>query len=65
MTHTGRACECAIGRWVDLGEQIWPLAPLREIVAGLVDDLDTATLDHVIGRARRATPSGSYALPSL
>ena len=41
-----------IGRCVDLGEQIWPLAPLREIVADLVDDLDEASLDDLLGSAR-------------
>jgi tetratricopeptide (TPR) repeat protein len=41
-----------IGRCVDLGEQTWPLAPLREIVAGLVDDLDPDSLDEVLGSAR-------------
>ncbi len=41
-----------IGHCVDLGERIWPLAPLREIVSGLVDDLDAVTLDRVVGRAR-------------
>ena len=41
-----------IGRCVDLGEAIWPLAPLREIVGGLVDDLDEEALDLVIGGAR-------------
>ncbi len=40
------------GRCVDLGERIWPLAPLREIVSGLADDLDPATIDRVLGRAR-------------
>ena len=49
---SGRAVGCASADCVDLGERIWPLAPLREIVSGLVDDLDAVTLDRVLGRAR-------------
>jgi DNA-binding CsgD family transcriptional regulator/tetratricopeptide (TPR) repeat protein len=41
-----------VGRCVDLGEAIWPLAPLREMVGGLVDDLDDEALDLVLGGAR-------------
>jgi hypothetical protein len=37
---------------VDLGEAIWPLAPLREIVVGLVGELDGDALDLVLGSAR-------------
>ena len=47
-----RGFHVCLGRCVDLGEQVWPLAPLREIVAGLVDDLDSASLDEVLGSAR-------------
>jgi DNA-binding CsgD family transcriptional regulator/tetratricopeptide (TPR) repeat protein len=44
-------CVC-VGRCVDLGEAIWPLAPLRDIVASLVDELDDEALDLVLGGAR-------------
>jgi DNA-binding CsgD family transcriptional regulator len=48
----GRGFHVCIGRCVDLGEEIWPLAPLREVVAALVDELDGDTLDLVLGGAR-------------
>ena len=44
---------CA-GRCVDFGEAIWPLAPLREMLGALVEDLDSEALDLVLGGARRA-----------
>lgn len=47
-----RRFRVAMGRCVDGGETAWPLAPLREIVGGLVDELDGETLDLVIGSAR-------------
>ena len=48
----GRGFRVCVGRCVDLGEAIWPLAPLREIVAALVDELDGEALDLVVGGAR-------------
>ena len=47
-----RGFRVCVGRCVDLGEEIWPLAPLREIVGELVDDLDSESLDLVLGGAR-------------
>ncbi len=40
------------GWCVEFGEEIWPLAPLRNIVAALVDQLDAETLELVMGSAR-------------
>ena len=48
----GRRFRVCIGGCVDLGEAIWPLAPLREMVASLVDDLHGEALDLVVGGAR-------------
>jgi DNA-binding CsgD family transcriptional regulator/tetratricopeptide (TPR) repeat protein len=48
----GRRFRVCVGRCVDFGEAIWPLAPLREVVASLVDDLDSEALDLVVGGAR-------------
>ena len=48
----GRGFRVCVGRCVDLGEAIWPLAPLREMVASLVEDLDGEALDLVVGGAR-------------
>jgi DNA-binding CsgD family transcriptional regulator len=39
------------GRCIDQGELSWPLAPLREIVGQLVEDLDRETLAAVLGGA--------------
>ena len=41
-----------IGRCLQFGETVWPLAPLGEILATLVDELDHDTLDLVVGDAR-------------
>src|SRR5258706_4358359 len=53
---TGRAkargFQVAVGRCVEFGEEIWPLAPLREMVAGLASELDSEAFDLVIGNAR-------------
>jgi DNA-binding CsgD family transcriptional regulator len=43
-----------MGRCIDLGETIWPLAPLRDLVGGLIDELDAEALDLVLGSARAA-----------
>ncbi len=51
MAHE-RGFRVCVGRCVDLGEEIWPLAPLREIVGELVDDMDSESLDLVLGGAR-------------
>lgn len=37
------------GRCIDFGELSWPMAPLREIVGQLVDELDSETLANVLG----------------
>ena len=47
-----RGFRVCVGRCLDFGEEIWPLAPLREIVASLAEELDTATLDLVVGGGR-------------
>lgn len=47
-----RRFRVCVGRCVDLGAEIWPLAPLREIVGALVDDMDSDALDLVLGGAR-------------
>jgi DNA-binding CsgD family transcriptional regulator/tetratricopeptide (TPR) repeat protein len=47
-----RRFRVAVGRCVDLGEMVWPLAPLRDLVAALVDELDQDALDLVLGSAR-------------
>jgi DNA-binding CsgD family transcriptional regulator/tetratricopeptide (TPR) repeat protein len=48
-----RGFRVCVGRCVDLGEAIWPLAPLRDIVASLIGDLDDEALELVLGGARR------------
>ena len=50
----GRGFRVCVGRCIDLGEAIWPLAPLREMVASIADDLDGEALDLVVGGARGA-----------
>src|ERR1700694_4821323 len=47
-----RGFQVAVGRCVEFGEEIWPLAPLREMVAGLASELDSEAFDLVIGSAR-------------
>ena len=42
----------AIGFSVEFGEEIWPLAPLREMVASVANDLDSEAFDLVVGNAR-------------
>ena len=41
-----------VGRCVEFGDQVLPLAPLRQVVQMLVDQLDDEALDVVIGPAR-------------
>jgi predicted ATPase len=48
-----RGFQVCLGRCLDLGGAVWPLAPLREILAALVEQLDGETLDLVMGGARR------------
>ena len=48
-----RGCCALVGRCLELGEEIWPLAALRELLGDLVDELDDATLDLVLGGSRR------------
>ena len=40
-----------VGRCIDLGAQLWPLAPWREIMAGLIDELGDADLADLLGPA--------------
>ena len=47
-----RGWRVCVGRCVDLGESTWPLAPLRDIVGDLVDELDAEVLELVLGDAR-------------
>jgi DNA-binding CsgD family transcriptional regulator/tetratricopeptide (TPR) repeat protein len=52
---SGRAAErglrVAVGRCIEFGDGVWPLAPLRELLTGLVAQLDPDTIEHVIGGA--------------
>jgi len=41
-----------VGRCVEFGEQVSPLAPVRHVVQSLLDDLDGDALDLVLGPAR-------------
>ena len=50
---TVRKLRVLTGWCVEFGDEIWPLAPLRGIVAALVDQLDAESLDLVLGSARR------------
>ncbi|HEX2782056.1 MAG TPA: AAA family ATPase, partial [Ilumatobacteraceae bacterium] len=47
-------CRAIVGRCVEFGDEIWPLAALRELLACLVDELDDETLDLVLGGSRAA-----------
>ena len=49
-----RGFRVAFGRCVEFGEEIWPLAPLREIVACLADELDGESFELVMGGAWRS-----------
>ncbi len=44
-----RGCRALVGRCVEFGEEIWPFAALRELLAGLIDEFDEETLDFVLG----------------
>ena len=46
-----RATRAYLGRCIDLGAEIWPLAPLREIAAAVLDDLGEDGLERVAGRS--------------
>ncbi len=48
----GTGLHVCVGRCVDLGAVAWPLAPLREILDDLAEDLDPEAFDAVIGSAR-------------
>ncbi len=37
-----------VGRCVEFGEQIWPLAAVREMLTGIADELDAPDLDDVL-----------------
>ena len=64
LAHVARAqrFQVAIGACVDHGEEIWPLAPVREIIAQLFDGLDAASFDAAIGAAR---PVLAHLVPEL
>ena len=47
-----RGFRVAVGRCVEFGEEIWPLAPLREILATVTSELDSEAFDLVMGSAR-------------
>ena len=47
-----RGLQVAIGRCIEFGETIWPMAPLREILARLAVELDAESLEGVLGGAR-------------
>jgi DNA-binding CsgD family transcriptional regulator len=49
---SARGFRVAIGRCVQFGEEIWPLAPLREMVASVANELDGEAFDLVVGNAR-------------
>ncbi|MEP6661934.1 MAG: BREX system ATP-binding domain-containing protein [Acidimicrobiales bacterium] len=49
---TTRGFRVAVGRCVENGEEIWPLAPLREMVASVANELDGEAFDLVVGNAR-------------
>ena len=53
LTSVLRDCRChvIVGGCVEFGEQIWPFAALRELLACLVDDLEQERLDVVLGGA--------------
>ncbi len=50
---TARQFRFLLGRCVEFGDEIRPLAPLHEMVAGLVDDLDEDAFGLVMGVARQ------------
>ena len=47
-----RGLRVAVGRCIEFGETIWPMAPLREILARLAVELDAESLERVLGGAR-------------
>jgi DNA-binding CsgD family transcriptional regulator len=49
---TARRFRVLTGWCVEFGEEVWPLAPLRDVVAALVDQLDGEALELVLGSAR-------------
>ena len=52
MLAERRGCRVCTGRCLEFGEAVWPLAPLGEIMATLVEELDGDVLDLVLGGAR-------------
>ena len=52
MLAERRGCRVCTGRCLEFGEAVWPLAPLGEIMATLVEELDDDALDLVLGGAR-------------
>ena len=61
-------CRPLVGRCVEFGEQIWPLAAFRELLGCLVDEFDDDTLDLVLGSSgsvlRHLVPELGSAPPS-
>lgn len=53
LPATARQFRFLLGRCVEFGDEIRPLAPLHEMVAGLVDDLDEDAFGLVMGVARQ------------
>jgi DNA-binding CsgD family transcriptional regulator/tetratricopeptide (TPR) repeat protein len=49
-----RHVRAGVARCIDLGETIYPLVAVRDLVAGLVDELDDEAVDIVLGPARSA-----------
>src|ERR1700754_2256874 len=47
-----RGLRVAMGRCIEFGETIWPMAPLREILTRLAVELDAESLERVLGGAR-------------
>jgi predicted ATPase len=47
-----RGLRVAIGGCIEFGETMWPLAPLREILARFAVELDAESLEQVLGSAR-------------
>lgn len=44
----GGGCRVMVGRCIEFGDQIWPFAALRELLASLLDVLDREQLDFVL-----------------
>jgi DNA-binding CsgD family transcriptional regulator/tetratricopeptide (TPR) repeat protein len=49
-----RRVRVGVANCIDLGETIYPLAPVRDLIAGVIDGLDDEAVDLVLGPARGA-----------